>query len=94
MPETEEVVEVVTDDLADMKLNLGFSIEGLARRAAKEVIKQNDVLSNSDRRKYSSMAVETMRTQTTDELALSETFDAQLAKISEKTTPHNFITFL
>ncbi len=77
-PVVEEVVEVSTDDLSEMKLNLGFSIEGLARRAAKEVIKQNDVLSNYDRRKYSAMAVETMRSETTDELALSETFDSEL----------------
>ena len=77
-PATEEVIEVVTDDLEGMKLNLGFSIEGLAKRAAKEVIKQNDVLSNRDRRKYSTLAVDVMRTTTSDELAMSETLDSQL----------------
>ena len=75
---TEEVIEVTTDDLSEMRLNLGFSIEGLARKAAKEVIKQNGVLANADRTKYTEMALDTLREDTDDELALSETYDSDL----------------
>ena len=79
----DEAIEVVTDDLEEMKLNLGYSVEGLSRRAARGVIEQNDVLQNGEREELTRMAVDTLRSETSDELGLSETFESDMDDIIE-----------
>ena len=75
---TEDTVDVKTEELEELKLNLGYSVEGFARKAAKGVIIQNDMLGNNEREKVTRLAVDTLRSETHDELALSETYDAEL----------------